>query len=753
MGYATFQTKVAVRSILDKLEIALRTIIVETLEDKVGIDWWAKSVPRPIVNRCISWQKNHIGDPFRIGEIKKPQEYMSMGHLIAVINSNEPIFQSIFATETTVFLKQVVELRDVLSHPTDIEVDDIKSCKIAIRGMAEQVSKYLNVAELIEEFDLVFNLTNPIAVHNLPTALYNDFFGREKDTEFVEGELLYHPNTWVLLIDGIGGIGKSSLAFKIAQQVIEEIVEGVTDFQHVIWISAKSNRLTFNFKVEEQEPDFDSLEMMLDALIRFFSLPAPAEGSIADKRKLVNKALEMTKCLLIVDNLETVSDETIYSFFDRIPSHNKILLTSRDRRYKLLEGKGLPIEGLAEEAALLLIKSKIEKNHIDSLKGCSDQVLSRFTEKTHGHPLILECLLHQIYMGKPVEQALKEMDNAELLKVFDFCFGSTYSMLDEESQMILICLVLFDRSVGFKEISFVCDLGEQTVATSIEKLKRFSLIKEKAEEGTSQFYLLPVIKKYVSYQMSNRKVLVSRVMKRFDMYQKEISKIESLNENQTPFLNSFSFTNDFDKVAAAIANSALNDYQHSGNYEEAVEALNSALTLSPKSSYICQIRALIEKSAEFFGEAAKWYDRAISFDPQNALLWRLWGDLEKAFNYVKASEKYQEAVNLDSTDKRSWFSLGYCQSQIAKDYWERHDFNKHEEYRLFADQSLENAIYDEPESRAESIHNVKVFHQKGWNLFHLGEHQKAVDCCIQGLKYDKYNKHLLLLKEKAERRI
>lgn len=754
MVYAKFQTKVLIRAILDKLEVQLRKKVILIMEQKVGIDWWSKSVPKNILNKCNYWQKSHKSDPFRIGEVKNAYEYMAMGHLLSIMNSNSNLFNDMFNEETLVYLKQIVNLRDSLSHPTDILIDDIKGCKIALRGILEQLKDSdLEPSSIIQQFNSCFIENYTLPVHNLPAAPFSDFFGREDDIEFIENELIYHPNTWLLLIDGIGGIGKSSLAFWVARYLIKEIESNSSEFEHVLWLSAKTNKLTFNFDVEEQEPDFDCLEMLLDSFLDFFKVE-PVSLTLSEKKEKVNEVLEMTKCLIIVDNLETISDNSIYSFFDRIPSHNKILLTSRDRRYKLLEGKGLQIEGLKEDESISLIKSKAEKNNITSLINTSDEILKQLHKKTFGHPLILECLLHQIYSGKSVEQVLVEIENTDLMKVFDFCFGTTYNMLDFESQKILICLAIFNKPITTKELRFVCELNESVIYKCIEQLKMFSLVKEKVEKISSMFYLLPVIARYASYQMNNQKTTTAELMKRYGVYQEQYLKIEELTQNEASFLKKFNFVNDFDKLAASLANSALNEYYQTGNYQGTIEAINSALNLSENSAYICQIRALIEKNEGYYGEAAKWYDKAVSNDSSNALLWRLWGDLEKEFpNYQRAYEKYFKATDLDPLDKRAWFGLGYCQSQLAKNFWEKHQFNSHESYRLEADKSFEKSLYENPETKVEKVHNAKVYHQKGFNLFHLQKYEDVIKCCNEGLKFDYNNQHLKNLLIKAKNKL
>lgn len=758
MEYLSFNSKIIIRGLLDQIESQLRTYIVTKLEELYGIEWWNEGYLNKIRKKCRSWRRKHIADPFRIGDIKEEYEYMSMNDLVDIIILKSKELSDGFTDEFTTHLKDLNKLRDSLAHPTDILVEDVQSCKRAFTGIVKVLSSCItqvNMQQIVTKFNEALTAQITSKISNLPESFYGEFIGRENELEFIETELLEHPNTWMLLIDGIGGIGKSSLAYELATKLVQAIENEESDFEYVIWLSAKNNKLSLDFQVCDQEPDFEELEGLLDSILDFFEINITKYNDINSKQREINNILQMTKCLLVIDNLETISDEAIYKFFDRVPSHNKILLTSRDRRYKLLEAKALPLEGLRKDDTINYIKNKVIKNKIDSLSNASDEILEKIAEKTHGHPLILECLLHQIYMGKPVQSAITDLSNSELDKVFEFCFGSTYGQLHDRAKQILICLALFKKRVKIKEISFICELDYQETCTHLEQLRRFSMVKETLEHNESEYYLLPIIQKYVTLQISKNQVFASYVIRRYDIFKKEMKSITTLENQDDPYFKNFAMTNDFDKLAANMASTALNEYTHSGNYLNSIEILDSALKLSPNSAYVCQIRAFIEKSENSPGESAKWYSKAVEYEEDNYMLWRLWGDLEKdCSSYDNAIEKYKEAVRLNIEDKRAWFGLGICQSKLAYDFWQKKDYNAEGDLRVEAEKSFNNALYTgESLVHVERIHNVRVYHQKAFNLYALQEFEQAKENCKKGLKLDKHNQYLSQLLKKVQNRI
>lgn len=756
VNYASFTTKNRVRGILDQIESNLRSFIVNDFQTSIGSGWWdAENIPDPIIKKCRAWKQQHERDPFRLGEIKEEYNYMSFGHLLRIITKNSDRFPA-FTPEVIVHLKQLEKLRDATSHPTDIPTVDIESCRIPIRGIIQQsfMQSTPDMGRLLlQEFEEAITVIRTIPIDNLPSSPFGDFVGREEALESIRRDLLSHPNSWLILIDGIGGIGKSSLAYKIAQEIRDEIVDGISEFQHIIWLSAKNRKLSYKFDVEDLEPDFDSLEPFLDRLISFFGIEIRLDLTIDEKRQLVYDAMAITKSLLIVDNLETVDDITIYTFLDRIPNHNKAILTSRDRRYKSLEGKGLPLEGLSIEEAVQLIKARISQNNIQSLINADDTLLEKIAHHAFGHPLILDCLLSQIYYGKPVEFALNELGQAGLDNVFEYCFGAAYSLLSDFERQILMCVVLFEENVGFKELLFVTNRDNNEIAMAIENLRRFSLIKEDASSGISEFYMLPVIKHYVEMQMVQRPALASEIMQRHSLYKAELIRLDALTLND-PVLKNFKLEDTFDKFAARIASDALTRYNQTGDYHTVVSDLNAALRLSPESSYVCQIRAFVERSEQSFGEAAKWYDKATNHDPKNPLLWRYWGDLEKQLrNNIRATDKYRTTLKYAPDDKRAWLSLGICLCGLAKEKFEQNSFSEHDEFRQEAKEAFTNAVYEHPDEKAEYIHNYKTMKNQAWNYWHLQEYPLALESCSKALKINHDDVNLRDLKERAKKRI
>lgn len=115
----------------------------------------------------------------------------------------------------------------------------------------------------------------------------------------------------VRLITGIGGLGKTTLAYRFAEEVGQT---GAGNIEWIIWLTAKQqtfSALRGQF-VAASKVDFTSLASLYGAILAALSHEMPAEeeeptlNQIADR---VVEALSSYSCLVIVDDIDSLSPE------------------------------------------------------------------------------------------------------------------------------------------------------------------------------------------------------------------------------------------------------------------------------------------------------------------------------------------------------------------------------------------------------------------------------------------------------------
>ncbi|MBN2258166.1 MAG: tetratricopeptide repeat protein [Anaerolineaceae bacterium] len=295
--------------------------------------------------------------------------------------------------------------------------------------------------------------------HNLPPR--SEFIGREEEKTRVHDAL--KSRSYLISIDGIGGIGKTSLALEIAYECLRTSKEESTDivaFEGFIWTTAKDRDLTLN--------------TLLDSIAFTLECQGIVQRPIEEKLIAVRKLLQAKPYLLVVDNFETVTDEGFRDFLLKLPEPSKALITTREQN--LQEVRAISIKGLAKSEALALIRHEGERLGLESLQQADDSVLLRLYEATGGAPLAIKWAIGQIKRkGQSLDTVLTALHEARG-NIFDNVFSRSWDLLSKEAQQVLIVMPLFATSASHAAIEAISDVHHFTLDEALGQLVEMSLL-------------------------------------------------------------------------------------------------------------------------------------------------------------------------------------------------------------------------------------------------------------------------------------
>jgi hypothetical protein len=148
----------------------------------------------------------------------------------------------------------------------------------------------------------------PRPLHNLPQRLFSSFVGRDAEVQQLHRLLRPHPESrhFIAIVDGIGGVGKTSLVSQVAHHYIthhRELPEAHR-FDAVVWVSAKRDVLTAD-GIRQRRFELGELSDLLRAI-----------GNVLGRS-------DLSRVLLVVDNLETVPDTELVTFCGRYPTRRR----------------------------------------------------------------------------------------------------------------------------------------------------------------------------------------------------------------------------------------------------------------------------------------------------------------------------------------------------------------------------------------------------------------------------------------------
>lgn len=319
--------------------------------------------------------------------------------------------------------------------------------------------------------------------------LVSDYVSRPKLEEDLLKLLLDDKRPIVTLL-GRGGIGKTSLALK----VIQELFDGPR-YEGIVWLSARDVDLQFTGP-KPVRPLVFSPEDMSTFYARLVLPPEKVNAKGFKARDYFEQQLQkcdIGPCLFVFDNFETTQNPVeIFNWIDsyiRLP--NKALITTRLREFK----GDYPVEvsGMEEDEARCLIAQTASSLGVSSL--LNENYLSKVVAQSEGHPYIIKILLGEVAkLGRAANIPQLVAGSDDILTAL---FERTYAALSPCSQRAFLTLSAWNSPVprlALEAVLFRSTQERQEVERGIEALLQYSMAEMHiAPMDKQEFIRLPLV--------------------------------------------------------------------------------------------------------------------------------------------------------------------------------------------------------------------------------------------------------------------
>ena len=342
---------------------------------------------------------------------------------------------------------------------------------------------------------------------NLPRRPY--FVGREQEIKTVLQSLNPNSRTFIIGIEGIGGMGKSALAIELSYRCIEEDL-----FESVIWISAKESVLTLH-GIEPIIPEAKSLSDILITIGASLGNPTIGNMPIQDQIKQAYNLLARRTTLLVLDNFESLSkteQRDILDFLRRSPITLKVLVTSRER---VTEGQIIRLQGLSSDESNALLEWDAQQKNIQLTKEQNKYV----ADLTGGLPLALLWVHGQIaVLGYSAAQVLDKLSMDSEIPILQYCFNHSWNLLRHHNEKkLLYILALQPEAVSreaLRKISGIED--DDAFEIAVSDLLQFTLIEH--EPDRDYFSILPLTRRFVRTQFAGDRKFIQQAELKIAQY-------------------------------------------------------------------------------------------------------------------------------------------------------------------------------------------------------------------------------------------
>ncbi|RWR26602.1 hypothetical protein D2T29_20245 [Sinirhodobacter populi] len=324
------------------------------------------------------------------------------------------------------------------------------------------------------------------------------FVGRAEDLANLR-QWIADPRSPTRLITGIGGLGKTTLAYHFAEEVVEVGAGGV---DAVLWLTAKQQTYSAlrGKMVSTTRVDFADARSLFEKLLQFLNHEIPIDDDEPTETELIDRvveALSIYPALIVVDDLDSLppADQkevaaalngvALRTVGRDLPA-SRILMTSR-------LDQGLPLTSIIKISGLEKDEFSIYFENITKLfeLGAFEKSdVGKIFKASSGSPLFATSIARLIKLGENRSEVIEKWQGADGEDVRSFTFGRELSRLTNLQTRILYATMLLGAT-SLEDIAEVLDISARVVRDQISELQAYHLILTNIRRGGDSVISVP----------------------------------------------------------------------------------------------------------------------------------------------------------------------------------------------------------------------------------------------------------------------
>ena len=643
-------TRLTLYALIGGLETDLRYFIQNYLLSQVPP---SKLFPKDVLERAKSRMRSNLDTTVNDAESSDVLDFIDFADSYQTLAKNRklldkdtsqyfqslvPKFEIITPVRNRVMHSRPLEMSD-LSNVVEVTDYILKRGKVQWPNLSVITKQLKNNPHYVLDIDL--RLPEPPGVpHNLPLPDFDDtgFLGRKKKVkELIQACLGPYP---VITIVGEGGQGKTALALKVAYDLLDK---DDLPFDTIVWTSAKTSELTVGEIKRIEGALSDSLGLLSHATEQL-APPHQWEDPVDE----LLQYLKEFRVLLILDNLETVLDKRIRTFFEKLPTGSKVLVTSRI-------GVGafdypIRLSALSVGEAGHLLRAYSRFRDVTMLEKINQDTLTHYLNRMKCNPLFIKWFVNAVSTGQRPDAVLA---NPKLL--LDYCMSNVYNHIGKPAKQLIAAMLSVPGPQTQSELSFLADFNVAQVQEALNELlvaNMASIISHDRSGANETAFELNVLARlylanYHKPTVDEGRLYTAKKMQLVASYEKALSETDPY-EPRTIEIRTKSDLVVSRHLYDALKAIAKNDLPL------AAEKIETAKQLDPGYFEVYRILAWLEiNKGNNFG-AREAFESAVELAPDYAPLRLLYGGcLLRSFNDCeKALEQYGIGQKIDGSSAR-----------------------------------------------------------------------------------------------------
>jgi hypothetical protein len=334
---------------------------------------------------------------------------------------------------------------------------------------------------------------------NLPRKSYLDFVGRKEEIAELIRRISPEYRQHINVVKGIGGVGKTALVLEVAYQCWSAKENpndnlGIPIFDAIIFTSSKATDLvnTLIINRPEKEPLLSDIFRVIADVLNEPTIPQVKQG---DQIRKVKEVLSKQPTLLIVDNMETLSEEerkVMLSFLNDVPISTQVIITTRD----FLGFDSIEINSLTKPESFDLLTRQASAKNVPITGNWKKLMYDCFG----GIPIALIYAVGKQAAGYQFTDIIQSK-SVLIEDLGRFCFESSVTPIKTTTAyQILISIAFFQKSPCQEALINVAGLnnGNLNILNGLAKLQQLSLI----TEVKKRYHILSITHEYALSELN-----------------------------------------------------------------------------------------------------------------------------------------------------------------------------------------------------------------------------------------------------------
>ncbi|MBV7333601.1 hypothetical protein KFU94_36280 [Chloroflexi bacterium TSY] len=338
----------------------------------------------------------------------------------------------------------------------------------------------------------------------LPPPTYTELIGIDTYLDRLLELVSSTDSPHLISIEGIGGIGKTSLAHALMRRII---CQGRYD--SIGWVSARQTSLDLVGRLRKTETTALTGEALITTLVAQLmpDVPLPIESALDRAWDMLQTELREHPHLIVIDNLETVVDvESLLPTLMRLTNPTKFILTSRDSLYSEPNVYHFAIRELSESDSFTLIRQEAKLSNLPIVAESADGELQPIVEVVGGNPLALRLVVGQMHLHPltVILADLREARGESIENLYTFVYWRAWHNLDELSQRVFLAMPMVNPSHGdnISHLKTITELDADSLRLALSKLVTLNLVDSSGDLHKRRYNIHSLTRTFLQNQVA-----------------------------------------------------------------------------------------------------------------------------------------------------------------------------------------------------------------------------------------------------------